>query len=109
MEKKWALSNSARYCTEVGAVEFWSTFSMVKKCALSCYSRHFTWYIIGPFRRLLDIINGKQVVVVKFCSIIHMAEDCELSGSARHFHGREVGAVEFCSTFNMVQKWNLSS
>ena len=124
--QKWSLWSSARlstlyrngsclplldilHVTEGGAVDFYltfymvlvcvdyfcSTFYMVQKCALTSFTRKFTWYRIGSSRILLDFLHGTEVGDVGFWSVFYMVHN--------------VGAVESCSIFFMLQKRALRS
>jgi len=80
--------------TEMWAVDFCWTFYMTQMWALSSPARHSTWQSSGCWRVLLDIIHCTVMGAFVLLEILHCTE---------------VSALEFCSTFYMVQKWALSS
>jgi len=109
MLQKWALSCSARnsHGTDVGPVEFCSTFYTVKMIR---------------YRIMLDILHGIELGADEFFSTFCMEYNWSLLSSARHsswyrnrrfpvlldiLNGSEVGPVYFCSIFFMVKKWKL--
>ena len=95
--------------TDVGAVEFFSTFYKAQQWAFSISAGHLTWHRIWRCRVVLDILYGREFGAVEYCSIFYFVQKLVRSSSVRQYTCYSRGSWRVLLDIVHVKNWALTS